>query len=452
MPRITFTKKTLDALPLPAEGKRATYTDAKTPGLELRVTPKGTKTFTCQRWVRADSRPERVTLGRYPAMTIEQARRQALEVSSAIAGGHNPAEVRRQLRGELTFGGLFVEFMRLHSKPKKKTWREDQRNYDRHLAPTLGKRKLSSLARKDFAQLHTSVSRGAPAHANKVLALCSVMFNWAINAGLWDGANPAAGIKKNKVKQRDRFLQHHELPRFFQALAAEPSDTVRDFFLACLLTGARRSNVLAMRWDQLDLAEGVWRIPDTKNGEPQLVTLASQLVSVLTDRQGKASGPWVFPGEGKTGHYAEPRKGWERILARAQALGIVRALADAEGWSEGDVEHAVGFSLSQPRQAVKHYAAMLDRHGLEPASFALTGLRIHDLRRTLGSWQARHGASLAIIGKSLNHKSVQATAIYARLDIDPVRDSVTRAVDNLLSAGGVIESGKVLPFERKTIG
>ena len=227
---------------------------------------------------------------------------------------------------------------------------------------------------------------------------------------------------------------------------------MRDFFLACLLTGARRSNVLAMRWDQLDLAEGVWRIPDTKNGEPQLVTLASQLVSVLTDRQGKASGPWVFPGEGKTGHYAEPRKGWERILARAQALGIVRALADAEGWSEGDVEHAVGFSLSQPRQAVKHYAAMLDRHGLEPASFALTGLRIHDLRRTLGSWQARHGASLAIIGKSLNHKSVQATAIYARLDIDPVRDSVTRAVDNLLSAGGVIESGKVLPFERKTTG
>ena len=77
MPRITFTKKTLDALPLPAEGKRATYTDAKAPGLELRVTPKGTKTFTCQRWIRADSRPERVTLGRYPAMTIEQARRYA---------------------------------------------------------------------------------------------------------------------------------------------------------------------------------------------------------------------------------------------------------------------------------------------------------------------------------------------------------------------------------------
>ena len=123
-----------------------------------------------------------------------------------FGGPERWAEVRRQLRGELTFGGLFVEFMRLHSKPKKKTWREDQRNYDRHLAPTLGKRKLSSLARKDFAQLHTSVSRGAPAHANKVLALCSVMFNWAINAGLWDGANPAAGIKKNKVKQRDRFL------------------------------------------------------------------------------------------------------------------------------------------------------------------------------------------------------------------------------------------------------
>lgn len=450
MPRLTFTKKALDNLPLPAEGKRSTYTDSKVPGLELRVTSKGTKTFSCQRWIKTSGRPERVTLGRYPVMTIEQARRQALQVSSAIADGHNPAEARRQLRGEPTFGDLFADYMKRHSIPKKRTWREDQRNYDRHLAPTLGKRKLSSLARKDFAQVHSSISKTAPAHANKVLALCSVVFTWAIGAGAWDGQNPAAGIKKNKIRSRDRFLQHHELPRFFQALAAEPSDTVRDFFLACLLTGARRANVLAMRWDQLDLAEGVWRIPDTKNGEPQLVTLASQLVSVLEERRQSAGSPWVFPGRGKTGHFAEPRKGWERILARAQALGIVQALATAEEWSEGEIGEAAELALCQPRQVQHRYSQEMQRHDLDPEAFALSNLRIHDLRRTLGSWQARHGASLAIIGKSLNHKSVQATAIYARLDIDPVRDSVTRAVDDLLAAGGVSTPGEVVPFERKS--
>lgn len=450
MPRINFTKKALDGLPLPPEGKRSTYTDAKAPGLELRVTHNGTKTFSCQRWIKDRGRPERVTLGRYPAMTIEQARRQALQLSSAIAEGHNPAEARRQLRGEPAFGELFADFMRRHSIPNKKTWREDQRNFDRHLAPTLGKRKLSSLARKDFAQLHSAISKSAPAHANKVLALCSVVFTWAIGAGVWDGQNPAAGIKKNKIKSRDRFLQHHELPRFFQALAAEPSDTVRDFFLACLLTGARRANVLAMRWDQLDLAEGVWRIPDTKNGEPQLVSLVSQLVSVLEERSRTARGPWVFPGTGKTGHFAEPRKGWERVLARAQAIGVIHALAVAEGWSDEEIGAAAELALTQPGAVAGRYANELDRHDLNPEAFALANLRIHDLRRTLGSWQARHGASLAIIGKSLNHKSVQATAIYARLDIDPVRDSVTRAVDDLLAAGGISSPGEVIPFERKS--
>jgi integrase len=65
----------------------------------------------------------------------------------------------------------------------------------------------------------------------------------------------------------------------------------------------------------------------------------------------------------------------------------------------------------------------------------IVGLRIHDLRRTLGSWQAITGASLAIIGKSLGHKSVDATLIYARLSADPVRESVERATAAMIAAG-----------------
>ena len=69
MPKLNFTKKAIDHLELPLHGKRATYTDTKIPGLELRVTSNGTKTFSCQRWVKSAGRPERVTLGRYPSMT-----------------------------------------------------------------------------------------------------------------------------------------------------------------------------------------------------------------------------------------------------------------------------------------------------------------------------------------------------------------------------------------------
>jgi integrase len=74
----------------------------------------------------------------------------------------------------------------------------------------------------------------------------------------------------------------------------------------------------------------------------------------------------------------------------------------------------------------------------------LSNLRIHDLRRTLGSWQARTGASLAIIGKSLNHKSPTTTAIYARLDLDPVRASVEKATQAMLTAAGLKKEVKEL--------
>ena len=72
-------------------------------------------------------------------------------------------------------------------------------------------------------------------------------------------------------------------------------------------------------------------------------------------------------------------------------------------------------------------------------------LRIHDLRRTLGSWQAATGANLSIIGKTLAHKNVSTTAIYARLNLDPVRDSMEKATSAMLAAGAVIQSAEVIP-------
>ena len=79
----------------------------------------------------------------------------------------------------------------------------------------------------------------------------------------------------------------------------------------------------------------------------------------------------------------------------------------------------------------------------------MTDLRIHDLRRTLGSWQAKTGASLAIIGKSLNHKTHQATAIYARLDLDPVRQSVNTATSAMLEAAGLKDKADVVTLPKK---
>lgn len=349
--RINFTKAALDALPNPPQGQRATYLDAKTPGLQIRVTSTGAKTFNVFRRVKG-GQPERVTLGRYPAMTIEQARRKAAEVNAAIEGGANPAEAKRALKAEPTFADLFAEYLERHAKPRKRTWAEDEAQYRQYLEGPFGAKKISAIDRKAIAAWHSALPAKhgiSGARANRVKALVSAVFGRAVEWGHLE-ANPAQAVRNFPAQSRDRFLLADELPRFFQAVGEEPNAAIRDYILLSLLTGARKSNVLGMRWQDVNLSEGVWRIPRPKNGTPQNVPLSPDALVILRARR-EAAGPeaqHVFPGEGKTGHLAEPRKGWLRVLQRA---------------------------------------------GLED-------LRLHDLRRTLGSWQAKTGASLAIIGKS----------------------------------------------------
>lgn len=383
--QINFTKENIESLLPPATG-RVTYHDTGklASGLQLRITATGVKTFCVFRRIKG-GQPERVTLGRYPDLTVEQARRQAVKVSAAIADGENPAAVKRAHKAERKFSDLFDEYIERHAKPNKRTWAEDVQRYEQYLEKSLGTKKLAAVDRKAISSLMSTITlAGHPTVANRVLALVSSVFGWAINSGIGE-VNPALGIKRNKEHSRDRFLQDDELPRFFAALAEEPNQTMKDYFLLSLLTGARRANVLSMRWEDINFQRAEWRIEVTKNGTPQVVTLSPEAIVILEERKLEKAATFVFPGTGKSGHLEEPKKGWQRILERAN----------------------------------------------------LENLRIHDLRRTLGSWQAKSGASLAIIGKSLNHKNVATTAIYARLDLDPVRASVNTATTAMLAAGKI---------------
>ncbi len=377
---IVFTQKVLSALPLPEGKKRLYFYDAKEAGLVIQVTPTGRKTFQLFKWYK--TKPVRITLGTFPDMTIEQARKQAQQYKADMARGVNPADEKRKARQEMTFEELFEIYMERHSKPRKRTWREDLDKFKTYLKP-LGKKRLSEIKKSHISAIHSKIGKRHKVTANRVLALVSSIFGRAVEFGLYEDLNPCRGIRKFPERSRDRFLQADELPRFFKALDEEPNETLRDYIFISLLTGARRSNVLAMRWNELNLEQGTWIIPRTKTGDPQTVVLTPEAVEILKDRKKKASSMFVFPGKGKTGHLVEPAKGWKRILERA----------------------------------------------------GIKGLRIHDLRRTLGSWQASTGSSLPIIGKTLNHKNASTTAIYARLNLNPVRESVQRATIAMLEAG-----------------
>lgn len=381
-PRLKFTKKLLLRVEPPPRGRLYFY-DTETPHLLFQITENGARSFYVYR--RVDGRPSRIRLGGFPELTVEQARKKAERINGQIAHGEDPQAKRRAASAEMTLGDLWKRYEEhAASRSTAKTRDNDERLWRCHLE-TWSKRRLSDIRRVDaIARLESIAKESGKAVANRALQLLRRLYNYARDHLEVRLENPAVRLPFFEEKARDRFLTAAEMPAFFESLEAEPDALLRDFFKLCLFTGARRGNVQAMRWEELDLESGVWRIPESKNGEPLRVTLSPVALEILK-RRGKSrknGSPWVFPSRGKTGHLTEPKSAWKRLIARA----------------------------------------------------GITGLRIHDLRRTLGSWQAAGGAGLPIIGKSLGHRSSAATAIYARLDLDPVRQSVNVAVAAMLQA------------------
>jgi integrase len=315
-------------------------------------------------------------------MTIEQARKKATELNAAIESGHDPAEDRAIKRAEWTFQELFDWYLERHAKLRKRSWERDEANFKNHLAGLAGL-PISKVTRTVIRQRHAEIGREAgPYAANRVLALVSAVFSKAIAYELFNGANPAHGVEAFPEQSRDRRLSAAEVPRLLAAIEEEPNETLRDFIFMLLFTGARKSNVLTMRWDEVDFDAGTWRIPQTKSGRPQVVPLGKTELAILRERKEKTTSIWVFPGRTDTasGHLERPEHGWERILKRAE----------------------------------------------------IKDLRLHDLRRSLGSWMVDTGASLPVIGQALHHQSQATTAIYARLSLDPVRDAKSKAIEPIL--------------------
>lgn len=430
-----FTIKAIEALPIPTSGKRAYYRDSKVHGLELMITSTGTRSFNFYRKI--SGRPVRAKLGAFPDLSIEKARGKASAMNADIADGKNPAEARQRLRKEQTFGELFREYMERYSKKQKRSWQYDEREINKFLSHWFN-HKISAVSKQDVQKLHERIrDQNGLYQANRLLERLRAMYNKAIEWG-WKGENPAAGIKKFKEKSRDRFLQPHELPYFFEALETETENVAaKDYIMLSLLTGARKSNVLSMRWDELNLERAEWRIPETKNGEPVLVALSVQALEILTMRKKHKQNEWVFASKtSKKGHLQDPKKAWQRVLKRAEIYQLLELLAKKKGWKVKDLERLKLEAEAHLTNTVEEYRKEAKRLKLDTSGLGLPGVRIHDLRRSLGSWQAVTGASGYIIGKSLGHKSQQATAIYARLNLDPVRESVERATAAMFAAAG----------------
>lgn len=408
--RFRFTKTEIDDLPRPEKG-RATYYDEQVQKLAVRVTAAGTKTFYVIK--RDGASMAWLKLGTFPDMTVENARKAAEASLGDFAKGNSPVKAKRVEKQRQTLGQAFDRYLDLYAKPRgiktaadiRAIWercvgtmpdepaKKHGRKRKKHPAGVdWSTRKLDEITTADVRTLHAEIGSHAPVLANRVVEIVSTVYGRAEEWG-FTGSNPAKDIRPFKEEKRDRFIQADELPAFFTALADDTSDDFKHFVLLCLLTGARRINVLSAQWQDFNLGSAVWRIPDSKNGEPVLIALVPEALEIMRarDPDGQKKTGFVFPAESKTGYLTPPKKRWQALLKRA----------------------------------------------------GMANFRIHDLRRSLGSWQAISGASLAIIGKSLGHKSADATLIYARLSMDPVRASVNTATTAMLQAAGVKQTATV---------
>jgi integrase len=384
MPAYHFTKSIIDDLKITPKAYECK--DCKIPGLRLRVYPSGSKTFLLYRKIQGQ--PQRIKLGRWGELSLEQVRKEAIRLNALIALGGNPASEKIIAKKELHVKDLCLLYYEEYAIIYNKRPEDNYKALQRHIIPAIGKMKLSDVSMSRVRTLHYDIGMARGKYsANRVIAILNAVFNFGIKNGFYGGQNPCFGVRKFRGTSRDRFLSKAELKKFFEALKPEES-IYKDYFSLLLYTGARKSNVLAMKWADIDFDLKQWRIDgeETKNQSVNIVYLSEDSLEILRRReeensQSEIPSAFVFPGTGVKGYLQDPKKAFMRIRKR---MGV--------------------------------------------ADF-----RIHDLRRTMASYMAISGSSLLVIGAALNHKSQASTAIYARLAQAPVLGAMNTAIEAMKS-------------------
>jgi len=305
----------------------------------------------------------------------------------------NPATERKRIAKTATLGELFDRWKEeKKSELRPRTYETDKSRFETCLAEW-SSRTIGSIGVEDVLGLHARLGkkRGRTTANRAVQLLKRLLYFGKVQP------NPCSDVELYRETSRARFLQRAELPRLIDAIDAEPDATMKDFFLLALYTGQRRSNVLSMRWADIDLENRLWVVPSdsSKSHQPIDVPLTPPAMEILKRRREAADedAAFVLPSYGKHGHLTEPKEAWKRICERAK----------------------------------------------------LKDFHIHDLRRTFASYMAMSGASLALVGKSLGHSSTEVTKVYARFAVDAVRESAERgmaAMESAIAEARAKEAGK----------
>ena len=397
---ITFTKRVIDALPSSPTGSRSYYADERIPALRLAVTDRGAKSWVVQK--RIDGRVSRITLGRYPELTPELARKKAEQVIGQIAEGRNPQAEKKEGRARrLTLQDAFDEMLRMRPlKPKT------QAVYRQVITATLGDwlpKPLTSITKDMVAERHAKLALSSATYADSSMRTFRAIWNFAA-AGYEDakgesllGTNPVDRLSKTKawhrLKRRSTYIREQDLPAWFSAvqdLRREPwgtmAQSVGDYLVVLLLTGLRRSEGAQLEWSHVDLAARTLRVVDTKNHDDHVLPLSDFLLDLIRERRAfRPDARYVFAGPFADQPLQEPRAQIAKVIA------------------------------------------------ISGVPFAL-----HDLRRTFCTVAEGLDLSHYALKRLLNHRMTgDVTAGYVGKNVERLREPMQRITDHILEAGGV---------------
>ncbi|WP_460597616.1 tyrosine-type recombinase/integrase [Geomonas sp. Red276] len=388
--KFPFTKRAVEILPAhdPASPSReAEYSDAECIGLHLRVGKSGRRFF--QHRYTFLGRKKCMALGEFPAVTVQEARQRVAENKAALARDRDPAGERRKARAELTFADFAENNYLPFARDRKKTWDDDAWRIAQILNPAIGGLRLSAVTQRDLLQvLATEKARTSAISANHLLALAKRMLGLAVEWEMLE-KNPAANIEKFKEPpQRERYLTDEEIPRVLAALEEEKGSLSVAAIRLLLYTGCRRGEVVSLKWDQVNLAEGKLLLRTSKNGRSRWVHL------------------------------------------NATARGILEELDDRRGMDERTTGTDYVFP-SRKGSKLPHLFDLRVPFGKALQAAGIEDFRVHDLRHSFASIAVRAGASLFEVQKLLGHQDIAMTLRYAHLAADDLK-AATEKVSNAL--------------------
>ena len=382
---IRLTDTIVRRIPLPARGKTITV-DSEVSGFGARITANGARSYVL-RYTTRSGRERVYTIGDAAVWRTTEAREKARELRREVEDGGDPLGAIEAERAAPTMLELIERFRAEHLPKKRPATVKDYECLLRlHIEPHFGAHtKVADVRFEDIDALHRRITKaGSPYQANRTITVVAKMFALAVRWRMRE-SNPAKGIERNKEYHRRRYLSGDELVRLTKALAEYSERQAADAIRLLLLTGARKGEVLSMRWE--DVADGIWSKPpsSTKQREHHQVPLSApalQLLAAIRKRQ-QPRAEFVFPSDGACGHLVELKTSWRQIIRTAR----------------------------------------------------VEGLRVHDLRHSYASQLVSGGASLPLIGALLGHSNPLTTARYAHLFNDPLRQATEKVGAVIVAAG-----------------